>query len=98
MTDTQETDSRSRAGTPADRAPAPARIANTAAYGLSAGLGLASVHWVLKSYHPGSGWDWQTPDDALIEMWIVTLLPTVHLLGRIVNNHLKKLAGEENTP
>lgn len=77
------------------RAPPPPRIANTAAYGLSAGLGLATVHYLLKSYHPGGGWDFRAPDDALIEMWLVTVLPTIHLIGRIINNHLKKLAGED---
>lgn len=77
------------------RAPAPAKIANTAAYGLTAGLGIATAHWLLKGYHPGSPWQYTPPDDALVEMWIVTILPTVHLIGRIINHHLQKLAGDE---
>ena len=75
------------------RAPPPPAVTATAAYGLTAGLGIATAHWLLKCYHPGSGWDYHAPDDALIEMWIVTVLPTVHLIGRIINNHLERLAG-----
>lgn len=79
---------------PADWKKRAPTVANTAAYGYTTGIVIATVHWMAKGYHPGSGWDWKLPDDALIEMWVFMLLPTVHLIGKIVNNHLKRLAGE----
>lgn len=90
-----ETAERVRSGTAADRAPPPARVSTTATYGLSGGLILAWIHWLMKCYHPGSGWDWHVPDDALLEITIASVLPIVHLIGRIIKNHLQRLAGEQ---
>lgn len=91
----ESTDYRSRAGSPSDRVPPPTRVSTTAAYGYTTGIIVATVHWLAKSYHPGSGWDWHLPDDSLIEMWVFMLLPTAHLIVKIINNRLKKLAGED---
>lgn len=81
-----------RTGTAADRKPS---IKTTATYGYSAGLGLATIHFIGKCYHPGNGFLWQMPDDSLIELWLFTLLPIVHLVARIIYNHLQKLAGDD---
>lgn len=72
-----------------------ASAANTAAYGLSAGLGVATLHWLLKGFTNGE-WEYEPPDDALVEMWLVALLPTFHLIGKVVNFQLSKFAGERN--
>ena len=86
-------DAREHAGSPQDRRP---QVKSTAAYGLSAGLALATIHWLSKCLSAKGGAHWALPDDALLEMWIGASIPTVHLIGRIVNNKLQRLAGEEN--
>lgn len=84
---------RSRLGSAADRIPPPAKIADTAAYSYTAGVGLATAHWAIKCHQTGH-WVFVPPDDALIEMWLFMVLPMVHLVVRIIMNRLKKLAGE----
>lgn len=86
-----------RPGGPELRKP---RIAKTAVVGYSAGIVVATVHWLAKCYHLDpithtGHWWFFLPDDALIEMWAFVLLPTIHMLGRAINNRLSKLAGEE---
>ncbi len=75
------------------RAPPPPQITNTLAYGMSAGFALGLIHWIMKCYETGH-FVFTKPDDALIEMAVGFSLPTIHLISRIINNHLKKLAGE----
>lgn len=81
---------------PDQRAKQPAKIATTAAYGYSVWLGLSTVHYLIKCYMPGVGFHFFPPEDALLEGWIVTLLPTVHMIAKIVHHHLQRLAGESD--
>lgn len=83
------------------RAPPPPRISTTAAYSYTAGMVIATFHFIGKCYHVDTGvmphhvfFSWTLPDDSLIEMWVFMMLPTLHLIGRIINNHLRKLAGD----
>ncbi len=80
---------------PDQRAPQPPKVSTTTGYSLGAGLMIATIHWLIKAYHPGSGWDFHAPDDGLIEMWVFAVLPAVHLIARIIMNHLQRLAGPE---
>ena len=73
------------------RAPAPPSVATTAAIGTSTGIAVGWVHWGYKCWLAHAV---IPPDDALLEVTIFLLMPTVHLIGRIINNHLQKLAGE----
>lgn len=79
---------------PDQRKPLPPRIAATAAYGLGSGVILATAHHLLKCYQGGT-FEWFWPDDALIEMWLLSVLPAIHLFGRVFRHQLLKLAGEE---
>lgn len=75
---------------PDQRKPLPPAVTATAAYGLTIGLGIATAHWLMKCY-ASHDFNFIPPDDALIEMWIVAILPTVHLIGRIITHHLQRL-------
>lgn len=76
------------------RAPPPPKVATTSAYSFGTGLVIASAHFGMKCYS-GGHFHWVTPDDALIEMWAVSMLPIIHLIHKIIIHHLEKLAGDE---
>lgn len=85
---------------PGDPSQRKAKISTTAVYGYSTGIAIATAHYLVKCWHAGGQgspgyWVFFPPDDSLIEMWTFVLLPTVHLLARIVGNHLHKLAGDQ---
>lgn len=86
-----EDQARVRTGTSLDRK---ASVADTAALGYSAGVGVATVHYFIKCYATGT-FHFVPPEDALIEMWLFLILPTVHLICKIINKRLQKLAGDE---
>lgn len=85
---------RERSGTVADRVPPPAKVATTAALGYGTWIALATAHYLFKCYMPGVGFHFFPPDDALLEGWVVALLPTVHQVLKIFHHHLDRLAGE----
>lgn len=75
------------------RTPPPAKVSITAGYSLSAGILLATAHYLLKCNMAGH---FIPPDDALITMWGVLLLPIGHLLGRVVMYQLNRLPGAKD--
>lgn len=79
---------RSRQGTAQDRLP---RLSNTFAYGSGLGGGIALAHWLMKCYATGH-FVFQKPDDALLEFGLGYIFPVVHLIGRIINKLLQRLA------
>lgn len=84
-------DTRAHPGTAADRK---SSVKTTAALGLSGGLFVIWAHYGIKLF-PSGHFHYVAPDDALIEMTVMAVLPTLHMIGRIINNHLEKLAGED---
>ena len=90
MSDATKPDPRSSGGTPADRAITSAQVAG---YSYSGTVAIATAHWLVKCLGTGH-WVWHQPDDALIEMWVLYLLPTAHLIAKIIHNKLAKAAGE----
>lgn len=84
-------ETRERTGTVADRKP---QILKTTAVGFAGGLGIAWLDWYLDGFGTKGAWQFVMPPRYLIDATAGVLLPTLHLVGRIINNRLSKLAGD----
>lgn len=84
----QDQETRTRSGTPADRAPLKA-IGSTATASGAVGLLVATADWANTMVQAGH---WVVPDNALMVMWATALAPMAMLIYHIVFNRLQKVA------
>lgn len=89
MSDQVQPDGRT-VGTKSDRKVQPI---TTTAMALSGGVAFATADWLLSG-HSAAGWYLSPPPSALVDLWISAVLPTLHLVAKIINNWLQKKAGE----
>lgn len=87
----QDQETRSRSGTPADRASIKT-IGATAVGSGAVGLLVATADWannMVEAHH------WLTPDNALMVMWATALAPMAQLIYHIMWKRLQKVAGDD---
>lgn len=75
-----------RPGSPDDRK---SSVLKTAALTLTGGVAFATADWLRDGYS-AAGWYLTPPPQALVDMWIAMILPTLHTIARIFNNWLAK--------
>lgn len=79
---------------PDQRAPQPMTTTAKAGVAFNAGVGLLTAHWLLKCFVTGH-WVYIPPEDAVVETWLLTVIPIFDLLSKIITIRLQKLAGEQ---
>lgn len=67
---------------------------DTAAKTLAGTIALTTVHWLIKCL-AGGHWHYLVPDDALLEMWVMAILPSIHLVWRVGQAKIEKWAREQ---